>query len=44
MKKDAEAMRKCAERYKANRANGDAMNSKHVKRGLSEEQIYRESL
>jgi len=44
MKKDAEAMRKCAERYKANRANGDAMNSKHMKRGISEEQIYRESL
>ena len=44
MKKDAEAMRKCAERYKANRAKGDAMNSKHIKRGISDEQIYRESL
>ena len=26
------------------RAKGDAMNTKHVKRGISDEQIYRESL
>ena len=44
MKKDAEAMRSVAEKYKANRAKGDVMNTKHVKRGLSEEQIHRDSL
>ena len=44
MKKDAEAMRLVAEKYKANRDKGDAMNTKHVKRGLSEEQIHRDSL
>ena len=44
MRKDGKAMRECAERYRASRAKGDAMNTKHVKRGISDEQIYRESL
>lgn len=44
MKKDAKAMRLVAEKYKANRARGGVMNTKHVKRGISEDQIYRESL
>ena len=44
MRKDGNAMRACAERYRASRAKGDAMNTKHVKRGISDEQIYRESL
>ena len=42
--RDANAMRLVSEKYKANRAKKDVMNTKHVKRGISEEQIYRESL
>ena len=42
MKKDYELMRKCAERYKANRSRTDAMSTKRVKHGLSEEQIYKQ--
>lgn len=43
-RRDANAMRLVSEKYKANRAKKDVMNTKHVKRGISEEQIYRESL
>ena len=42
MNKDYELMRKCAERYKANRSRTDAMSTKRVKHGLSEEQIYKQ--
>ena len=44
VRKDRKAMSECAERYRASRAKADAMNTKHVKRGLSDEQIHRESL
>ena len=42
MNKDYELIRKCAERYKANRSRTDAMSTKRVKPGLSEEQIYKQ--
>ena len=41
--KDEKAMRACAEKYKASRAKSDAMNTKHIQRDLSEEEIYKES-
>ena len=41
-KKDYEAMRKCAGRYKANRSRTDAMCTKRVAHGISEEQIYKQ--
>ncbi len=44
LKRDYKAMQLCAERYKANRAKADAMNSKRLVRNISEEQINRESL
>ena len=44
LKHDYKAMQLCAERYKANRGRSDAMNSKHLVRNISEEQINRESL
>ena len=44
LKRDYKAMQLCAERYKANRAKSDAMNSKRLVRNMSEEQINRESL
>lgn len=44
LKKDKAAIKECAEKYKANRGKADAMRSKSLLRGLSEEQLYRESL
>ena len=41
-KKDYESIRKCAERYKANRSRTDAMRTKSVEHGISEEQIYKQ--
>ena len=45
-KKDVAAMMDCAEKYKAVRglAKSDAMNSKGLVRGMSEEQIHREKV
>ena len=44
LKRDYTAMQLCAERYKANRAKSDAMNSRRLVRNMSEEQMNRESL
>ena len=41
-KKDYELMRKCAERYKASRGRADAMSTKKVEHGISEEQIFKQ--
>lgn len=41
-KKDYELMRKCADRYKANRSRADAMSTKRIEHGISEEQIYKQ--
>lgn len=39
-RKDAKAMRACAEKYRATHGKSDAMNAKSLERNLSEEQIY----
>jgi len=41
-KKDYELMYNCAEKYKANRSRADAMSTKKVEHGISEEQIYKQ--
>ena len=43
-KKDCKAMCACAEKYKANRECADAMNTKGVEHGISEEQMHRQRL
>lgn len=41
-KKNYGAMQKAADKYKANRGRADAMNTKCLERGISEEQIYKQ--
>lgn len=43
-RKDAKAMRLCAEKYKATHGKSDAMNIKSLDHNLSEEQIYRQRI
>lgn len=43
-KKDCKGMCACAEKYKANRECADAMNTKGIEHGISEEQMHRQRL